>query len=574
MAFDLATAKPVGDQRSIPDSGGGFDLATAKPVDESATASFGKKLGGAVEAAMAIGSAATSGLVGRLGGALGGIAADVTTGKYGTQEGAAMAGQTAEEGARRFTYEPRTPEGRDAMSAIGKFFDTTKLAGLGPTESIAASNVMPAVRPAVNDLRARIMQPAPVAAEPQMAGFGSAMTGQEAIRRQRAEALPVPIQLTKGQATRDFAQQQFEREAAKNPSAGEPIRQRFAEQNQKVLQNFDTWIDQTGAEAGSLRATGETVTQAIVNKANNAKLQINAAYNRARANGDMQEKIDLSPLTKYLDDHQAEAINAPVLSSVEAKLQRIADKSGTATINDLEEVRKMVGQLSGKDATNAIFGREVKSVIDGMTEGRGGEAYKTARALRFRFGQEFEDHAVIDKLLSNKPGTKDRAVAYEDVFDHSVLKGSLDDVRTVRKTLQTAGPQGEQAWKELQGATLQHIRDEITKNIQTDQTGARVLSPARLDRLVKELDKDGKLDFIFGKQGAQQIRDVNGIAQDAFTAPPGAVNSSNTASILLSVLDKVSAKTAGVPFLGSAIKYGAGEVREAGIRKKVQQAIQ
>jgi hypothetical protein len=340
-----------------------------------------------------------------------------------------------------------------------------------------------------------------------------------------------------------------------------------------VLQNFDSWIDDTGAQAGSLRATGETVTQALVDKANNAKSQINAAYAKARAAGAMEEKVDVAPLRKYLDDHKAEAINAPVLTSTEAKLQGILDKSGSATINDLEEVRKMVGILSGKDATNAHFGKEVKGVIDQMTEGRGGDLYEMARRLRFRYGQQFEDHAIIDKLLSNKPGTKDRAVAYEDVFDHSVLKGSLDDVRVVRQTLQTAGPKGEQAWRELQGATLQHIRDEITKNVQTDQLGNRVLSPARLDRLVQGLDKDGKLDFIFGKQGAQQIRDVNGIAQDAFTAPPGSVNSSNTASILLKVLDKVAAKTSGVPFLGSVLNYGAGEVKNARVRGLVSDAL-
>jgi hypothetical protein len=71
----------------------------------------------------------------------------VTTGKYGTQEGAQMAAQTAEEGAKRFTYEPRTQEGRDALESIGRFFDKTKLAGLGPAESVALGNIAPAMRP-------------------------------------------------------------------------------------------------------------------------------------------------------------------------------------------------------------------------------------------------------------------------------------------------------------------------------------------------------------------------------------------------------------------------------------------
>jgi hypothetical protein len=405
-----------------------------------------------------------------------------------------------------------------------------------------------------------------------MAGGGAAEVDPSLLRRQRAESLPVPIKLTKGQESRDFAQQQFEREAAKNPNVGEPLRQRFAEQNEKILQNFDTWVDQTGAEGGSLRAVGQTVTDALVTKSNRAKAEIRYAYERAREAGDMQELVDVFPLRRYLDDNRAEAINATVLQSVEAKLGYVA-KNGTASINDLEEIRKMVGRLGGKDATNAVFAKDVKNVIDEITDGVGGDLYRKARSLRTRYSQEFQDHAVIEKMLSFKPGTKDRAVAYEDVFAHSILKGSLDDVRAVRKTLQTAGPEGQQAWRELQGSTLQHIRDEITKNVQIDQAGNRVLSPARLDRLVTELEKDGKLDFIFGKQGAQQIRDINGIAQDAFTSPPGSVNHSNTASILTTVLDKVASKVTGVPFVGSAANYASREIKSAGDRKRVREAL-
>lgn len=550
----------------------------AERVDE-----MDQKLKGGTEAAMTMISGATGGLLGRAGGTLGGIAGSIASGKFGTQEGAAMAAQSAEEGAQRFTYEPKTKEGKEALEAIGRVFDASKLAGLGPSEAVAAPRVFSAeanqaarqtagqaastVRQGVRDLRAEAST-----AEPQMSGMGSAATSPEAIRRQRAADLPVPIELTKGQATRDFAQQQFEREAAKNPDIGNPIRQRFSDQNQKILQNFDAWVDQTGAGGGSLRAVGQTVTNALVNKSNKAKAEVRYAYERAKESGAMQEKVDLSPLTKYLEDHQAEAINAQVLTSVEKKLGYVA-KDGKASINDLEEIRKMVGQLSGKDATNSIFAGEVKKVIDGMTEDKGGALYKQARSLRFRYGQEFQDHAVIDKMLSLKPGTKDRAVAYEDVFSHSILGGSLDDVRTVRKTLQTAGKDGEQAWKELQGATVQHIKDEITKNVQIDQAGNRVISPAKLDRLVSELDKDGKLDFIFGKQGAQQIRDVNGIAQDAFTAPPGSVNHSNTASILSKSLDSIAGKVTGVPFVGSAINYASKEIKNAGDRKRVKEAL-
>lgn len=573
--------------KSVPDSAPAAPPG-AKPAPESSAASRDKGLMGVGEAFMSMLTAATTGMLGRAGGAAGGIAASISTGKYGTQEGAEMAAQTAEEGARKLTYQPKSEAGREAMDAIGKLFDKSKLAGLGPTEAIAggaavadaAQNVRQVARPAVGhaaralnqevrDLKAKVMPEKPV-----MAGGGAAATEQEAMRRARAADLPVPIKLTKGQATRDFADQQFERETSKNPKVGEPLRARYAEQNEKILQNFDAWVDQTGAEAGNLRATGQAVSQAIVNKSNKAKTDIRTAYQKARESGDMQEKVDVSPLRSYLDEHQAEAINAPVLTSVEAKLERLVGKEGSVSINDLEEVRKMVGRLSGKDATNAAFGKDVKQLIDTMTEGKGGNLYKRARALRFQYGKEFENQGAVNKLLSFKPGTTDRSVAYEDVFAHSILKGSLDDVRAIRKTLQTAGPQGTKAWQELQGATVKHIKDEITKNVAIDSKGNHVVSPAKLNQLVTELEKDGKLDFIFGKKGAQQIRDVNGIAQDVFTAPPGSVNHSNTASILIGLLDTAVSGVSGIPLpIGTATNYAVKAVKDRSLRKRVGEAL-
>lgn len=485
---------------------------------------------------------------------------------------------------RRYTYEPRTEAGKEAVAALGKGMDASKLAGLGPTEAIAlggagAPGGAAAARrgaEAVGETAGKVAERARGAlspAAPEMAGVGAAKTAPETMRRERAAQLPVPVRLTKGQATRDFAQQQFERETAKNPEAGKTLRERFVEQNQQILQNFDAWIDQTGAQTASLRATGQVVNDAIVEKSKRAKTEIRTAYDKARISGAMNEPVDVGPIGQYLQAHQAEAINAPVLTSVQQKLAGLA-KGGQVSIGDLEEVRKMVGVLGGKDATNAHFAREVKQLIDTLTDGKGGAEYKNARRLRARYGEEFERQGVIDRVLSTKPGTSDRAVAHEDIFAHTILKGSLDDVRAVRKTLQTAGPEGEQAWKELQGATVKHLKEEMTKGVSTDQAGNPVISPARLNALVAELDKDGKLDFIFGKKGAEQIRDANGIAKDAFTAPPGSVNTSNTASILIGLLDAAVSGTAGMPLpIGTAANFAVKKVRGNALNRRVVSAL-
>jgi hypothetical protein len=176
-------------------------------------------------------------------------------------------------------------------------------------------------------------------------------------------------------------------------------------------------------------------------------------------------------------------------------------------------------------------------------------------------------------------------VALEDVHKHSILDGSTDDVREIRRTLQTAGDQGKQAWKELQGATINHLKEIATKSVQTDVRGNRVVSPAAMDKAIRSLDADGKLEVIFGKKGAEQLRDLNQAIIDAYTSPAGTVNTSNTSSAIMAALnaigspvvgtvDKAISAVTGIPApVGGTIKYVGNKIQAAKTAKKVQEAL-
>lgn len=527
-----------------------------------------------------VGEAALSAGTGLVGGILGpaaGIVRTLTGGKFGTQEGIRQGEQFAQNISGAMTYRPRSEIGQDIIGDIGKLISRSKIAGLGPTEALAMAPLAgPAMTQASQAVRSTPQRLSGIfGSQPEMIGVGAAETRPATLRMERAAQFPVPIKLTKGQATRTFEQQQFEREAAKNPVIGEPLRQRFAEQNKQIPQNLEFFADQTGAEAGSIRATGEIVTEAIASKAKSLKGKIDAAYTAAREAGEMRAPINVAPLVDYLEAKRPQAINAGVLSSALADVSATTKKTGgIITINDLEEIRKSIGVAGGKDATNAHYARELRTIIDDMTSGIGGREYKYARRLRAQYAKEFENVGIIDRLMSTKAGTRDRAIAFEDVFDRSIMGGSLDDVRAVRRTLQTAGPQGEQAWKELQGQTINHIKEEITKNSARDINGNPLVSPAQFNKLVITLDKDGKLDFLFGKQGAQKIKDLRDIALDSMTSPPGSVNTSNTASVVLAALDTIVSGTSGLPLpIGTAINYGVRKAKDLSLEKRVKDAL-
>lgn len=377
-----------------------------------------------------------------------------------------------------------------------------------------------------------------------------AMTPEALARAAEMKALPVPIQGTKGQLTKDFTQSQFERETAKS-TAGAPLREKFNEQNSLILKNFDSFIDETGGALGAKSDLGRSVVDPIVQKAKNAKGRIRELYDAAKRDGDMSEPVDVQSLLTYVSDHSAEAINAPVISTVGAKLQKLGaaaiDKETgelvstgkQLTINDLEEVRKMINRVSKAGTPDDVFGRQMKEGIDTLTEDKGGTLYKMARAERVKYAKEFENQSAVRDLMKTKPGTTDRAVAYEDVWNKTVLSGSKDDLLNLRRTLMTGGAKGgDQAWRDLRAATVDYLKQGATNNMQIDELGNRVVSPAGIQKAIKSIG-DEKLNVLFGVDAANKLRNLQSVIETLKVAPPGSVNTSGTSSAILNALDRI-----------------------------------
>jgi hypothetical protein len=497
--------------------------------------------------------------------------------------------------AQRFTFEPSSPVSMDVLESLGGALEASKIPAYVPTIGTAAratqqtarataplaSGNLPsfnqatqAVRPAVNRLADALREQD----TPRLSGVGAAEVPDVQNRVALAQGLRVPVPLTKGQATRELGQQQFEAETMKTypTDVGRPLVKSKLDQNERILQNFDAFVDATGAEkAGefNLRQVGKVVDSALVNQANKVKKDIRSAYKLAEEAGETAELVDVTGVQKYLDGLKAEEVNASVITSAKIMLSELAD-NGKISINDLEQIRKRINRISGDTATNKEFGREIKAQIDLATVGKGGELFQKARKLRENYAREFENVGYVDKLLSKKAGTTDRAVALEDVFKHSVLDGSLDDVRAIGRTLKKAGPEGEQAWRELQGQTIEQMKAAVTKNIQRDEGGNPIVSPKQFDTFVKNLDADGKLDYIFGKKGAQEIRDLRDTAITVYS-PVAGINQSNTASALTQALDRIRGSALSkLPMgVGSLYEVGAEMATKKKLGKQVQEAV-
>jgi hypothetical protein len=575
-------------------------VAPAAPADPSLV----QQAIGAGETALTLATGATGGIIGSAAGTLGQAAREALAGQFGTNEAASRIAQAAEERAADLTYAPRTEAGQRMAQSAGNL--AAPLAALGPMGGLAAGEAQAvsaaareaaglgraaaqAAKPALNkaadaakDLRQRFS----VDSTTEAGGadsVGAARNTQETVRRAEAASLPVPIELNKGEATRDFDDLRFERETAKT-EAGRALREKAETSNVKLQQNFDVMIDDIGATLSQDKpALGAAVQDALKKDYEFAKKKTNYKYKLAEAKGDMDTPADLAPLATFLNENRASRLEDGIMSQVQKKLDvmgvssgNFADGSMQVGKMNLKQAEDLIQFINGNtdfmDGREARMAGQLKSTIDGATEGVGNKYYKDARAARREQAERFESVGLVRNLLGTKRGTEDKAIAIEDVLNQSVLGAGAknESLAFLRKTLNAAGAEGQQAWRELQGGTLAYIRDKALTTA-TDSAGNAVMSAAALEKVLDPLIKTGKLDIILPRQ-ARTLEVLRDVAKYVQTAPPGAVNTSNTASALMTLMAEAGAWGAatGLPV---PVVQGLRAIRQHITDKKLQAKI-
>lgn len=597
-----------------------------QPKPQQAPLSTMDKIIGGLEAGATLATGAVGGAIGQAAGGLHGIAESVVDGTFGTQQGAQNAVNRATQFSNALTYEPNTAAGQRAVGAVGEFIEDTGLdtlppvlgGGVGtatatlgrasvPVATTAAREVTQAAKPVIAQAVEQAKQPISAVTEaaknafnrdaantgPAPANMGAAQVDQATVRQALAQDLPVTPELTKGQLSRDPAQLKFEVETAKDGEMGAPLRQRYEQQHQAVQQNFDAFIDQTGSQTGgNARDVGLMVDGALQKQMQADKNRVRVAYKKADDSEEATTPVDVTRPVGVLEDgelsiidylnSQPELPTTPIVTAAKrtAVSLGIAQKAddgslipGNPTIKQLEKWRSEINGNVNQEAPNIRQATILKGFIDAHVEPYAGTLYKAARAERKRFGDKWENHTIIKDLTGNKKGTDDRKVAYEKVVDRVVYSGSLDDLRQAKRTIMTSGPEGKQSWSEIQAAVLQNIKDEATKGVAPDGQGNQMISPAALNAQIRKLDD--KLDFIFGKQGADKLRALNEVSKTIFTVPTSAaINHSNTAATLSAAMDLVLSGMSGFPApVASALRLSTKHIKDRKIRKRVEDAL-
>jgi hypothetical protein len=356
-------------------------------------------------------------------------------------------------------------------------------------------------------------------------------------------------------------------------------------QTATMIRNFDALIDLPDPVAVEPRAIGQSVDRALVNRVEIKRRQVREAYQNAREEGAMQAPIEMSPLAPRMADLERFEGVASNIAPVRREALRLgalvqdADGNlipGTVTLDNAELLRQFVNEATDwADQRQSLFARRINESIDSATENAGGASYRAARRLRAELANEFENVGITSQLLGSKRGTNARKIAFEDVFDKIIISSPVDEMNKLRSTLLKSGTEGKQAWADLKSAGIGFIKDSSLSPSQRDSAGNPLLSPDKLQRTIRSFDADGKLEALYGKKQAQILRDLADIATDIYTAPPGAINTSGTASALMIALDTIgTAAFTGMPAPAvTALRESAKYVRNKKTKARIQAAL-
>lgn len=418
-----------------------------------------------------------------------------------------------------------------------------------------------------------------------------------AVRRQaHLQSLRVPVQATRGQLERDPVQ--LRREAiASNTTEGQPIRDVDIAANRDLQANLEILRGRAGGLRGgtheplteeglpsaapSIRRetktptqVGEAAQQAAREKAKWSKKGYEALYKIARET-EPDAKAGIAPITSLLTDNP-EIQHLGWVQSWLNKAAKVKAPAGgepvamtDATLSELQDLRSTATEIARTGGKEGYYaGQVVKAVNQAMEEvPAGAQAWKAANDAFRKHQQEFKDQAIVGKLVSQKKGGADRALALERTWN-TVATGPLDQIRQVKRTLLTGGTPatrmtGRKAWRDIRAETVNRILEDARNVTAADETERAILTEAALRKSINRIPREN-LEEILGKANVRELYDILRARRITTRSPVGGrTTQSGTVPNALVMAERVLKHIPGGKYLVGA-KHVVQELGERG----------
>ena len=522
---------------------------------------LGEKIIGAGEA----GLTALSGGIAAPVSAFGGVVGSLTSGKYGTQQGV----QAGQDMARRLqeggTYQPRTAQGQQYVQDMQRAFEASKLPpvgvpevmGFAPLAGPAAQQAKGMVGQGANTIQQwgnEIRAGAPTQMQQQFQAKGglqsagaAATTDQATVnallakaspelqnelkatpvnqinmpaleRHVEADTLPVPVRLTRGQATQDVNLLSDEMNMrGKNPE----LANRFNEQNGKLIENMNAIRDKAAPDVYGTNhlENADTIINSYKALDDARVSDISAKYKALRdaAGGDFP--IDGKKFAENAEKMLGKELKTDFLPPALAKQLDRYKNGETMTFEQFESMRTNLasemrkaersGDGNAKAAASIVRTALEDLPLSGEAEKLKPLANEARSAAKARFDLLKKDPAY-DAAVND--------VAPDKFVNKYIINGNKRDLQALVEQL-GQGSEGHQA---VSAAVVNYLKDKagvINDNGNFSQAG--------YNKALKQLDP--KLLELVDGQTAQQLKALGNVARYTQAQPRGSyVNQSNT----------------------------------------------
>ncbi len=380
-------------------------------------------------------------------------------------------------------------------------------------------------------------------ARTQLAATGN-LDASALARRVKAEGLGFQgvSAPTSAQVTRSPRQWAQERNLQRIPEAGEELTERFAAQDEQ-------FVRLRGQVAGpkveeEVYDTGESVVGALTRKWGESQKRVSAIYTDIRKKYGEQHGVQLSRLSAALDDASQDVPNFPVTESIKNRLTKLGVKEGSEalTVRQAEGLRKAINRLpDGGDPNLMRVKREMVAALDDdVIEGVGDDVFRNARAAAKARFDDFSSNVAKKVVEGNLPPDK--------TFE-AIIKGNVSDLQGLKTNLLET-EYGQKAWERIR----QQVLSQVWKKA-APQGAESPFSGIAFKKMVNDRIGQRRLGVLFDQSELSMINAIADVGMDlTYTPPRSAVNWSNTAPMIYSLLSKAGRF---VPGVGDQVKAAA-----------------
>lgn len=389
------------------------------------------------------------------------------------------------------------------------------------------------------------------------------LTPEALVRIARAQSLSVPVNLTHGAAMGDFKRQQAESMLELMPG-GEALRAQKDATNAALAKNMEKVMRDQLPTATDPYHVGKSVQQALKNSESASIAKVSQMYDKADASG-QQYLVDPAPMVAGLMKN-FDAIFAGNDAAPAKQMAGTMQRMGLLKINPVTNEFEPTGNLMTAQQAMELYKAANQSFVPGTVSSRhisdfkrgilqaldqtpaGGDFRKATNAFKAH-AQAYDNPRMIASLLATNADEEPK-IAAERVFDAVAMRGSIDDINLLKKTLlssdKTVRDQGLEALRNIRGMTAQYLLEKSFSGNAINATGDRIVSGINLLNAVKTLggglsaknEQLGwmKVQAIMGKKATDELKAITSTALDATRRVSGADKTSGTAERIISAL--------------------------------------